>query len=129
MDDVSGHHLDWFWREWFLEDAHFDQAIDSVVVRVRNDTTAVAVLYGNRDRGVLPILARFTFTDSTRQDFRYPALVWSMDSRHYVRRYDFPGKTLARIELDPDKRLVDTDRSNNMWTAPVQNATQGRKPR
>lgn len=128
MDDVSGHHLDWFWREWFLEDAHFDQAIDTVVVRVRNDTTAVAVLYGNRDRGVLPILARFTFTDSTRQDFKYPALVWSMDSRRYVRRYDFPGKTLARIELDPDKRLVDADRSNNVWTAPAQATTQGKKP-
>jgi hypothetical protein len=128
MDDVSGHHLDWFWREWFLEDAHFDQAIDTVVVRQRNDTSAVAVLYGNRDRGVLPIVARFTFTDSTRQDFTYPAEVWSMDSRHYVRRYDFPNKTLVRIELDPDHRLVDDDRSNNVWTAPAQSAAQGKKP-
>jgi hypothetical protein len=128
MDDVSGHHLDWFWREWFLEDAHFDQSIDTVVVRQRNDTSAVAVLYGNRERGVLPILVRFTFADSTRQDFKYPALVWSMDSRHYVRRYDFPGKTLARIEVDPDKRLVDDDRSNNVWTAPTTSTTQGKKP-
>jgi hypothetical protein len=34
-----------------------------------------------------------------------------------VRRYAFPGETLASIELDPDHRLLDDDRSNNKWTA------------
>jgi hypothetical protein len=37
----------------------------------------------------------------------------------YVRRYAFPGETLASIELDPDHRLLDDDRSNNKWTARV----------
>ena len=117
MEDVSGHRLDWFWREWFVEDAHFDQTIDTVVVRNRGDTTYVAVGYGNLDRGVLPIRARFTFTDGKSKDFGYPAEVWSMAGSMYVRRYAFPGETLASIELDPDHRLVDDDRSNNKWTA------------
>ena len=26
------------------------------------------------------------------------------------------GKRLAKIELDPDRRLVDIDRSNDIWT-------------
>ena len=30
MEDASGHRLDWFWREWFVENPHFDQAIDAV---------------------------------------------------------------------------------------------------
>jgi hypothetical protein len=35
----------------------------------------------------------------------------------YAREYAFTGKKLTRIELDPEKRLVDVDRSNNSWPA------------
>ncbi len=117
MEDVSGHRLDWFWREWFIEDAHFDQAIDTVVTRTVGDTAYVAVGYGNRDRGVLPIRVRFTFTDGTSRDYDYPAEVWSTAGSMYVRRYAFPGESLASVELDPDHRLIDDDRSNDRWTA------------
>jgi len=115
MEDVSGRRLDWFFREWFLENPHFDQAIDSVVTAQRGDSMLVAVLYGNHARGVLPIHARFTFNDGSTQDFDYPAEVWSTNTRMYAREYAFVGKKLVRIELDPDKRLVDIDRTNNAW--------------
>ncbi|HVZ77497.1 MAG TPA: hypothetical protein VG818_05915, partial [Gemmatimonadaceae bacterium] len=64
------------------------------------------------------ILARFTFSDGSTQEFDYPAEAWSMNSAHFVRQYEFAGKTLVKIELDPDKRLIDIDRANNTWTAP-----------
>jgi hypothetical protein len=118
MNDVSGQRLDWFWREFWLENYHFDQAIDTVVFQQRADTERVIVVYGNRARGVLPILARFTFSDGSTEDYRYPALVWSMNTLHYLRRYQFAGKRLTRVELDPDQRLIDIDRANNVWTAP-----------
>ena len=115
MEDVGGRRLDWFWREWFLENPHFDQAIDTVVAQTKGDTTNVAVMYGNRARGVLPIHARFTFSDGSVQTFDYPAEVWSTNTMHYLRRYRFVGKTPLGIELDPDKRLVDLNRDNNRW--------------
>ena len=115
MEDVGGKRLDWFWREWFVENPHFDQAIDSVATSQDGTTQHVAVMYGNRARGVLPIHARFTFTDGSSASYDYPAEVWSTNTTHYVRSYDFAGKTLSRIELDPDKRLLDTDRTNNTW--------------
>jgi peptidase M1-like protein len=117
MENVSGRRLDWFFREWFLENPHFDQAIDSVVTRQAGDTLQVAVLYGNHARGVLPIRVRFTFADGTTQDYDYPAEVWSTNTRHYVRQYEFTGKKLSKIELDPEQRLLDLDRSNNSWPA------------
>ena len=117
MEDVSGRRLDWFWREWFFMNPHFDQALDSVVTAQKGDTTLVGVLYGNHARGVLPIRARFTFTDGTTRDFAYPAEVWSTNTRFYPREYAFVGKKLAKIELDPEQRLVDIDRSNNLWPA------------
>jgi hypothetical protein len=75
------------------------------------------VMYGNRERGVLPIRAKFTFDDGTSQEYVYPAEVWSTNSRRYVRSYRFVGKKVAKIELDPDGRLLDIDRANNSWGA------------
>jgi hypothetical protein len=116
MEDVGGRRLDWFFREWFKENPHFDQAIDTVAVSAgANGVQNVAVVYANRARGVLPIRARFTFSDGSVENFDYPAEVWSTNTRQYLRRYSFSGKTLTRIELDPDKRLVDLDRTNNVW--------------
>jgi hypothetical protein len=117
MEDASGRRLDYFWREWFIDNPHFDQAIDTVVQRDFGGIDSVIVVYANRARGVLPIHARFTFDDGTKQDFDYPAEVWSTNSRDYPRKYGFPGKKVTRIELDPDHRLVDLNRANNIWPA------------
>jgi hypothetical protein len=126
IEDVSGKRLDWFFRQWFLENPHFDQAVDSIVQKQVGDVDSVAVLYTNHARGVLPIHARFTFTDGSKQDFDYPAEVWSTNTSFYIRRYAFTGKKLAKVELDPEKRLPDTDRANNVW--PRQPAAAPAKP-
>jgi hypothetical protein len=117
MEDAGGRRLDWFWREWFLENPHFDQAIDTVATKQSGDTEFVAVVYGNHARGVLPIHARFTLSDGSIQNFDYPAEVWSTNTTRYIRQYVFVGKKFVKIELDPDKRIVDLDRSNNVWPA------------
>ncbi|HYV96365.1 MAG TPA: M1 family metallopeptidase [Gemmatimonadaceae bacterium] len=125
MEDVSGRRLDYFWREWFFENPHFDQAVDTVASRMKTDpvtkkatdTMLVAVRYANRARGVLPLHVRFTFSDGSTQNFDYPAEVWSTNTTYYIRQYTFVGKKVTRIELDPDHRLVDLDRTNNVWGA------------
>ena len=119
MEDVAGRRLDWFWRGWFLENARFDEAIDSVTTRADGADEVVTVIYGNHERGVLPIRARFTFSDGSVEDLAYPAEVWSTNSAAYRRTYRFEGKTLTAIELDPEQRLVDIDRENNRWTRPA----------
>ena len=55
--------------------------------------------------------------EQKRRDFDYPAEVWSTNTVHYERTYRFAGKTLTRIVLDPDARLVDVERRNNTWSA------------
>ncbi|MEO6526141.1 MAG: M1 family metallopeptidase [Gemmatimonadaceae bacterium] len=115
MEDAGGRRLDWFWREWFKENPRFDQAIDTVATQQEGDVQHVIVAYGNRARGVLPIHARFMFSDGTLESYDYPAEVWSTNTTRYLRRYDFRGKTLSRIELDSDARLIDVDRTNNVW--------------
>jgi hypothetical protein len=116
MEDVGGRRLDWFWRPFFLENARYDQAIERVTATAAGTGQHLSVTYGNRERGVLPIRARFTFADGTRQDVVYPGEVWGLSQRSYEREYDFP-KRVTRIELDPDKRLLDANRGNNVWSA------------
>ncbi|HWE42265.1 MAG TPA: M1 family metallopeptidase [Gemmatimonadaceae bacterium] len=115
MENVSGRRLDWFFREWFIENPLFDQAVDTVVTQPHGDSTTVAVVYGNHARGVLPIHARFTFSDGSTQNYDYPAEVWSTNTSRYLRQYEFAGKRLTRIDLDPDRRLPDINRGNNVW--------------
>lgn len=119
MEDVGGRRLDWFWREWFVENARFDQRVDTVVVRTAGDTAQVTLAFGNAERGVLPVLARFTFSDGSVENFDYPAEVWSTNSVQYVRRYKFVRKALVKVELDPDHRLIDINRGDNVWVAPA----------
>jgi len=115
MEDVSGKRLDWFFREWFIENAHFDVGIDTVVQRQVGGVDSVGVRYRNYARGVLPILVKFTFNDGSTQDFAYPAEVWSTNPLYYDRFYDFRGKTVTKIQIDPDNRIVDIDRDNDVW--------------
>jgi hypothetical protein len=91
-----------------------------VITRQSGDTSKVTVAFGNRERGVLPIRAHFTFTDGSSEDYNYPAEVWSTNSVRYVRRYNFVGKTLAKLEIDPENRIPDISRANNTWKAPDQ---------
>jgi len=126
MEDVSGKRLDWFFREWVLENPHFDQAVDTVIHKQVGDIDSVLVAFTNHARGVLPIRARFTFSDGSKQDVNYPAEVWSTNTSVYVRVFGFKGKKLAKVELDPDKRIVDIDRANNTW--PKTDAPAPQKP-
>jgi hypothetical protein len=119
MADISGRNLDWFWRECFLEAPRFDQAIDSARQSMQGSETHVTVTYGNKGRVVMPLLVRFTFSDSTTQDISYPADIWRAHPSSYTVSYTFPNKkTVRRIALDLEGHLPDADRSNNVWTAP-----------
>jgi len=41
--------------------------------------------------------------------------VWSTNTSWYDRFYNFPGKVVSKVEIDPEDRSVDTDRANNVW--------------
>jgi hypothetical protein len=123
MEDASGKRLDYFFREWFLENPHFDAGIDTLIQR--GDT--VAVRFRNYARGVLPMHVKFTFSDGSTALYDYPAEVWSTNTSFYDRYYQFPGKKVTKLELDPDQRQVDIDRSNNVFPR-TPNAGGGARP-
>ena len=71
------------------------------------DIDSVRCFYGNHARGVLPIHARFTFSDGSTAGLRLSGRGLEHERRcYYVRLYGFKGKKITKIELDPDKRSV-----------------------
>lgn len=111
MEDASGKRLDWFWRQWFIENLHFDVGVDTLVQR----GDSLIVRYRNYARGVLPLHVKMTFNDGSTQTYDYPAEIWSTNTSFYDRLYMIPGKKIAKIELDPDEKSVDINRANNVW--------------
>ncbi len=74
----------------------------------------VAVVFGNRARGVLPDPWRASVLRRHDAGVRLSRRGRGARTRaRYLRQYAFTGKTAATIQLDPDKRLLDIDRSNN----------------
>jgi hypothetical protein len=71
------------------------------------DADAHSCTVGYRGDLLVPVEVRVAFTDGTSQTFTH-------DPQDRVRRYDFPDKTIVKVMVDPDRRLLlDADPRNN----------------
>lgn len=66
----------------------------------------------NRDPMVMPVTLRITFADGTKRDIALPAETWIRKASNDV--YVAGSQRVVRAELDPDHKLPDRDRSNNV---------------
>jgi hypothetical protein len=64
---------------------------------------------------VLPVTLRVTFADGTNRDVRLPAETWIRQASTNVPVVS--DSPVVRAELDPDHKLPDKDRSNNVFPA------------
>ena len=111
MGNASGVHLDEFWRDWLLTRKTVDLAIDDVR-RDTEDSPTLRIVLKNPGRMALPVTLRLTSMDGNQRDVVVPVETWLSQTPHLL--LDHPAD-LAKLELDPDGRLPDTDRSNNTW--------------
>ncbi|MBL4590439.1 MAG: M1 family metallopeptidase [Phycisphaerales bacterium] len=110
MSDSAGVDLDWFWRGWFMEPATLDQAISKVT---HVDGGAVVAIE-NRGEMVMPVEMLVEYKDGSTERVKLPIEIWHTTDRwRAVVRTD--GRTIRRIEIDPDHILPDTNRRNNTW--------------
>ncbi|MCB9835211.1 MAG: M1 family metallopeptidase [Phycisphaera sp.] len=114
MEDAAGADLAWFWRGWFYEAAALDQAIGSVTAKPRRGRVGVEI--NNLRRMVMPVDMLVTYDDGSTERRRIPVEAWARTDS-FPTRWDSGGKSITRIELDPDKWLPDVDRSNNVFEA------------
>jgi hypothetical protein len=110
MESESGEDLSWWWRGWYANNWQMDLAIDGISV-TKDGTPLVRVV--SRDKLVMPATLRVTYSDGHTSDVALPAETWIRQAASDVA---VPRGTVVRAELDPEHKLPDRDRSNNVAT-------------
>ncbi len=100
-EEESGRDLGAFFHDW-LETAG---RLDYTVRAVRDGD----VLLGNNGTITMPVRVRLEFRDGSTRE-----VTWS-GSAGEARIALKPGERIRRVAIDPDERLLDVDRTNNLW--------------
>jgi hypothetical protein len=109
MESEGGEDLSWWWRGWYQNNWQLDLAVDRITPDAAKGT---AITVSSRDKLVMPVTLRVDFTDGSHRDYRLPAESWIRQNATTITVE--PGKTVTRATLDPDHRVPDRDRSNNV---------------
>lgn len=114
MEDVSGRDLSWFWRGWFYQATPLDQAVEAVTTTAGQNGGPARVAVRLTSHGVvMPVRLRITLANGQTQDVRLPEQVW-FGGNAYTYETEAPAQ-VTRVELDPENRMPDANRSNNVW--------------
>lgn len=113
MESDAGEDLSYFWRGWFEHNWQLDLAVDGVKYVEEDPAKGALVTVATRARLILPATLHVEHADGSTADIRLPA-------ETFIRRNasDIPvpgGTPIVRAELDPDHRIPDRDRSNNLF--------------
>ncbi|MAW61910.1 MAG: peptidase [Planctomycetes bacterium] len=111
MEDAAGADLAWFWRGWFLEVHHLDQALGEVEPAADGRGPTIEVL--NLTDMVMPVRLRVEFEDGSVEDLKLPVEVWY--NRHRIVERLRTDKSIRAVTLDPEEELPDANRRNNLW--------------
>ncbi|HEY3799410.1 MAG TPA: M1 family metallopeptidase [Caulobacteraceae bacterium] len=117
MDSEAGEDLSWFWRGWFFNNWQLDLAVSGVTYTDNDPAKGALVTVSNLGQMALPAVAKVSFKDGTTRELAMPAETW-IQAGQRVFAID-STQPIASVVIDPDHRLPDSDRSNNIWTAPA----------
>jgi hypothetical protein len=114
MESETGEDLSWWWRGWYANNWQLDLAVTGIqLFPAKAGQAGSLVRVESRDKLVMPVTLRVTFADGTRRDIRLPAETWIRQAATDV---PVPGASpVVRAELDPDHKIPDRDRSNNVF--------------
>lgn len=111
MDSAAGEDLSWWWRGWYFHNWQLDMGITGASYVDNDPVKGVTVNLVSRQKLVMPATLRVDFADGTHRDIRLPVETWRFSATPKVTLDT--GKRIAKLELDPDHKLPDADRSNN----------------
>jgi aminopeptidase N len=115
MNDVSGENLNWFWKEWFYETWTLDQSVTGVRYADDDRSHGSVITIANDHPMVMPVTVRVKEQNGHSGVVHLPVEVWKQ-SGTFSFRYASQSP-LDSVVVDPDDRLPDVVRGNNVWTA------------
>jgi hypothetical protein len=116
MDSETGEDLSWWWRGWYANNWQLDLAVTGIEPFPASAHEQGSLVHiETRDKLIMPATLRVTFADGTSRDIRLPAETWI---RQGATTIAVPGPSpVVRAEIDPDHKIPDRDRTNNVAVA------------
>lgn len=113
MDNAAGEDLSWFWKEWFIKNYTFDQAISSVKYEKDKPENGSIVTIANLDKMALPVNISYETKSGIKGFVKLPVEVWNNTDTWKVK---LPTtEELKSVELDAAKVFPDINFANNVW--------------
>ncbi|MGF1534542.1 MAG: M1 family metallopeptidase [Bernardetiaceae bacterium] len=112
IENVAGEELDWFWKSWFYSNDILDQAVLDVE-QEKNGTAIITI--ANQGGVLMPAVVEIEEKGGKKGRVQLPVEVWQRGNM-WKFRYEAKDK-ITRVSLDPDKRLPDSNPTNNTWEA------------
>jgi hypothetical protein len=127
--------LDWFFIDWIGTTKHLDYAIENV--SEADDQVKVTLV--NKNQRPMPVEVLVSFKDGHKERYYIPLRImrgnktftdeikttqladWPWTNSNYTIILNDSLNELSKVELDPDKGMVDIDYSNNTWTNQIPN--------
>ncbi|MBO9592184.1 MAG: M1 family peptidase [Niabella sp.] len=114
MENVGGEDLGWFWRGWVFNNWRIDQAVRGVKYKNGLPANGAQITLENLEQMPMPVTVLVKESNGKQQTISLPVEIWQRGSS-----YTFEVATstpLTEVTIDPDKKVLDWDRTNNTWT-------------
>jgi hypothetical protein len=72
------------------------------------------VQYENKGGLVMPIIIEATYTDGSKETFKYPAEIWRK-RENTATKVIITQKEIVQFQVDPKRETADVDEENNYW--------------
>jgi Peptidase family M1 domain len=117
MESAGGEDLSWFWRGWYFNNWTLDLATTGAVAAEGGWQNGALISVVNRDPLVMPAVIEVGFQDGSSSRIALPAETWIKTGSANIKLDS--TQPVTSVTVDPDHRLPDRDRSNNVWKAPA----------
>lgn len=111
FSNASGKNLNWFWTNWFFSPSYIDLAIQQVVP----SASQCVVTLQNIGGYVIPVDVVVQFADGTNETFHQTPAIWQANQTQTTVK--LPTKKKVQSVRLNGGIFVDSDESNNNWTA------------
>jgi hypothetical protein len=118
MESEGGEDLSWWWRGWYMNTWSLDLAVTDVAYIDGSPAKGALITVENLDKLVMPSLVEVRYADGHTQRIALPVETWMQSGKTVLKLAG--GPAIVSATVDPDHRLPDRDRSNNVFKPAAQ---------
>jgi hypothetical protein len=115
VESVAGRDLGWFWAAWFRTPGRLAMAVRAVDNERVGDSWRAALTLTSRGTVTMPAPMLLTLENGATRRIRVSEAAWGRGDTSLTVRVDGLPAAVRRAELDPEHRLLDAGRADNVW--------------